>query len=227
MEGSISSFWGPLQYPVNATPAEIHARFDLSKTPLGVVSLCLSGKLSYPVIKAVSIVSLSLDQHHIFAPTRDDNDNDNDNATAAFDEAENRINGALCIRLFMIFPLLPILEKTLLMAIFSYCYFHGHDPGTWHTADSAVQVFCLRVLEKPLPTEEENLQPMLWEAMMLRAVYGDQTPAREYADHMMRYVEKADPSLVASRYEVARRFFWDERLEVYLKRFRFSPIPPN
>jgi hypothetical protein len=203
MEKSNPSIWGPMQYPTHPFQPDVCAKMSIF--PPGLVALCFTGTISCPVINCISMIAENL---CLQSPR----------ASEEF-ETGNRINAAMCIRLLQTLQL-SLAERVLLLTIASYCYFKVGDPATWQNADGFIQVSCLRLMSQPLPEGDEKA--MLWEAMVLRAAFGYETPAREYSDIIFRKIKMCDPKLVARRYEVATGFFWERGLSEILESVPFN-----
>jgi hypothetical protein len=203
LERSDPAIWGHLEYPEHPFPAAICSKMSLF--PPGIVALCLTQSISCPVINAMSLICENLDFQGPHAQKGDF-------------ARDNRLNAAICIRLLQTFQL-SLVERLLLLTIASYCYFKVGDPVTWQNADGFIQVGCLRLMGQPVP--DADAKTVLWEAMVLRA-FGDETPAREYSDVLLKKVRNSDPQLLTQRYDVAKGFFWGSELTEILERLPFN-----
>ena len=204
MEKSNPSIWGPMQYPGHPFPPEVCDKMSLF--PPGIIAFCLARVVSYPVINVMSLICEALfseKQHRVVGGAG----------------RGDRMNAAMCFRLLQAFPL-SLAERVLLLSISSYCYFRAGDPASWQNVDGFIQMSCLRAMSQPQPGGD--MKALLWEAMVLRAAFGYDTPAREYSGLLYRQVMKTDPQLFARRYEVAKEFFWDRGLTEILENVPFD-----
>jgi hypothetical protein len=199
---SDSTIWGPMKYPEHPFPPEICSK--LARMAHGLAVLCMTGTISCPLITALSMISSSfatesLETRHPKSHT------------------VSRINAAICIRLLQSLRL-SLAEQLLLLAVCSFCFFKGGDPESWQNADGYVQVSFIRLLNRPLPEMEGSERAMLWEAMVLRAAFGWDTPTREYSDLILCKVKTREPELYDRRYEVVDEFMWDVGLTQIVER---------